>query len=118
MQLVVGVVLAALASSLNVKLLVTTHSDLIIFPLIYIKLYSPGPQRLAEMVKEAVGRMPRPESVENIARAAAEANKLDLRVYLVKDGKIHEVPVNRFLSELPSLGEATSIAFKAVLEAG
>lgn len=116
LQLAMGIVLAAMPSLLNVRLVATTHSDLLAFILAYINVYKPSPNVIAKILAEATALPRDNRHIKIIAEHAARFSSMMLHAYLLTGGKARPVSAKAVLEEMPSLSEASSIALNAMLE--
>lgn len=118
LHLAMGIILAAIPSLLNARLVVTTHSDMLAFILAYINVYKPSPDLIAKILAEATALPRDNELIKIIAEHAAKFSSMIFRAYLLESGKARLIPAETVLEEMPSLSEASSIALKVMLEPG
>ncbi len=124
-QLLMGLTLAALASKYGHEVIFSTHSDLVVLILAYIKTHRPSGKKIRELVEKLleVQRLPvEGDSLELLSEYAARAGDLDIRFYYYgpeQDGvQVSEVPVDALTRHIPSLTDVIDILLEWAIGLG
>ncbi len=124
-QLLMGLTLAALASKYEHQVVFSTHSDLIVLILAYIKIHRPSSEKIRELIERLLEMQRVPVEggpLELLSEYAARAGDLDIRFYYYKPEKegveVSEVPADELTKHIPSLTDVIDILLEWALGLG
>ncbi len=109
-QLLIAMTLMAVAGKYNHEIIISTHSDLIVLLLAYLRKYQPNREKIEELVKkilELQNMQFEPKLFDPLVYYTSKAEDLNIRFYYYKltEGgvEVSETSVDEIIKNIPSL---------------
>lgn len=108
-HVLMGLTLVALASKYNNKIMLSTHSDLMVLILAYIKKYKPTKSQIIKLIKDMLNIQKisiKKKIISDLAEAVSQSKNLNINFYYYEFDKytrIHKQNVDDIIKNISSL---------------